>query len=134
MCCPFLSYPTNIHVCKSLKKPDNKTLHTGKNETVTFTDRRTGLTNTSPHRSIIFIIIGLGIRALGLGTRYIQVSKKAYIGMTDKRIFCNAHFADGKLTPQKSKGPKTIWLLPLRASSGIPVSMACFMSLHSLST
>jgi len=30
VCCLFPSYPTNAHVCKSVRKPDNKTLHTGK--------------------------------------------------------------------------------------------------------
>lgn len=98
-------------------------LHTGKNETVTFTAGGTGLTSTSPHRNIIFIIVGSGISALGLSTRYIEITKKAYVGMTDKGIFYNTDIADEKLTPQKSRSPKTI---PLRASSGIPLSMACF--------
>lgn len=44
-------------------------LHTGKNETVTFTDEGTGSTSLL-YRSIIFIIVELGIRALGLDTRY----------------------------------------------------------------
>lgn len=44
-------------------------LHTGKNETVTFTDEGTGSTSLL-HRSIIFIIEGLGIGDLGLGARY----------------------------------------------------------------
>lgn len=123
MCCPFLYYPTNVRVCKSVRKPDNKTLHTRKNETVTFTAGGTGLTSTSPHRNTIFIIVGSGISALGLSTRYIQISKNAYVGMTDKGIFYNTDIADEKLTPQKSRSPKTI---PLRASSGIPLSMACF--------
>lgn len=44
--------------------------------------------------------------------------------MTDKGVFCNTNFADVKLTPHKSKGSKTIQFIPLRASSGIPLSMA----------
>lgn len=35
-----------------------------------FIDGGTGLTCTSPHRSIVFIIVGLEIRALGHGTMY----------------------------------------------------------------
>lgn len=74
-------------------------LHTGKNETVTFTDEETGSTSLL-YRNIIFIIVGLGIRALGLDTRY---PKKAYIGMTDKGIFHKAHFTDGSLHHKKSE-------------------------------
>lgn len=53
-------------------------LHTGKNETVTFTDEGTGSTSLL-YRSIIFIIC----RAWNQSpwARY-QISKKAYIGMT----------------------------------------------------
>jgi len=57
---------------------------------MTFVDR-TGTTNTHPHRNVIFITWAW-IRALGPGTRYMQVFKRAYSDMTDKGIFCNAFF------------------------------------------
>lgn len=90
--------------CLQIRKPD-KMLHTGKNETVTFTDEGTGLTSTSPHRSIIFIIVGLGIRALGLRTRCIQVSKKAYVGMT-KGHFVMLILQMGSLHHKNLRGPR----------------------------